>query len=124
MVIAIAGLTAPEVDSVAEIAQASSVRISTIADGSVWYGLSEAAVRTGGSVNFVSDWQWRDAGMVFAALDQVLAGTLPFYRMQFSLVGEPGTFVPGGNAKVYLHIDVPASMPNRGVSAVVDVAIP
>jgi hypothetical protein len=124
VVIAIGGLTAPEVDAVAQIARASGVRISTIVDGSVWDGLAEAAVRTGGSVSRVSDWQWRDAGMVFAALDQVLAGTLPFYRMQFSLVGEPGTFVPGGNAKVYLHIDVPASMPHRGVLAEVNVAIP
>jgi hypothetical protein len=62
--------------------------------------------------------------MIFGAIDRLLAGTMPFYRMEFELTGAPGTFVAGGNAKVRLHIDVPNSVSTRGLEAVADVAIP
>jgi hypothetical protein len=112
------GMTVPEVDAATAVARKAGVRISTINSG---YGLPEIAVRTGGFVADVSDpRQW---AMVFGAMDQLLAGTLPYYRMQFRLKGSPGTFVTGGNAKIRLRITVPASMPNRGVWTTFDVAV-
>jgi hypothetical protein len=57
-------------------------------------------------------------------MDRLLAGTTPYYRMQFRLTGPGGTFVPGGNAKVRLNIRVPTSLPSNGVMTTLDVAIP
>ena len=56
--------------------------------------------------------------MAFGALDQVPAGTLPFYQMRFHLIGygDPvgdTTFVPGGNAKISLQINVPTPFLRR-----------
>jgi hypothetical protein len=110
--------------AIAELSKDSRVHISSVPYEWNDYGVPEVAVRTGGFVSFISDWQWRDAGMVFGTMDQVLAGTVPFYRVQFRLTGGEGTFVSGGNVKVHMRIDVPTLLPNRGVRAVLDVAIP
>jgi hypothetical protein len=49
---------------------------------------------------------------------------VPHYRVQFELTGAPGVFVPGGNVKVLMHVDVPARVTNNGIYADIDVAIP
>jgi len=78
-------------------------------------------VRTGGFAVDVDD--PRQLGMVFGAMDRLLAGTMPYYRMQFLVVGSPGTFVSGGNAKIRLKVRVPTSIPSYGVPTGLDVAI-
>lgn len=113
-------LSIAEIGEAVTLAQQSGVHISTVAGAS--YGLPEMAVRTGGFVAQMDD--IRQFGMAFGAMDQILAGTVPFYRMQFQLTGVAGMFVPGGNVKVYMHIDVPTSVVSRGVHAQFDVAIP
>jgi hypothetical protein len=111
--------TVADVDAVTAAARAAGVHISTVAAYS--YGLPEMAARTGGFAAEITD--PRALGMVFRALDRVLSGTMPFYRMQFRLEGQPGTFVAGGNAKIWLRTAVPASMPSTGVVAQVNVAL-
>lgn len=111
-----------EIDEAVTFAQQSGVHISTVTNAYGGYGLPEMAVRTGGFVAQIDD--IRQFGMTFSTMDQLLAGTLPFYRMQFQLTGVAGTFVPGGNVKVNLQIDVPTSVVNRGVLAQFDFAIP
>jgi hypothetical protein len=113
--------------SVADIAVATTlarqlgVRISTVTTSNDYYGLSQLAVRTGGFTVYTSD--HRQMGMVFGAVDQALAGTMPYYHMEFRLTGIAGTFVAGGNAKVWITIDVPTSIPTRGVYTTLDVAL-
>lgn len=66
----------------------------------------------------------RQYGSVFGVADQVLAGTLPYYRIEYRLTGEPGLFSPGGNVRVFMRIDVPASFGTQPVYTSFDVAIP
>jgi hypothetical protein len=110
----------PDINAATALAQQLGVRISTVV--SYNYGFPEMAVRTGGFVADIED--RRQLGMVFGAMDRLLAGTTPYYRMQFRIVGAKGTFVSGGNAKVRLRIRVPTSLPNRGVYTSLDVAVP
>jgi hypothetical protein len=114
-------MSVAEVDAVTALARQLSVRISTVEYGGT-YGVPEMAVRTGGFVATVAD--PRQFPMVFGAMDQLLSGAMPAYRMEFRLTGTPGTFVAGGNAKVRFEIDVPTSLPTRGVHTGADVAIP
>ena len=80
-------------------------------------------VRTGGFVAEIAD--PRQLGIVFGAMDALLAGTMPFYRMEFRIRGAAAnTFVSGGNAKVQLRVRVPTSLPSNGVFFSLDVAIP
>jgi hypothetical protein len=120
LVLATPWMSTSEIAAATTLARQLGVRISTV--GRDNFGFPEMAVRTGGFVVDVVD--PRQLGMVFSAMDRLLAGTHPYYRMQFRLVGAAGTFVSGGNAKVRLNIRVPASMPNNGVTTTLDVAIP
>jgi hypothetical protein len=110
-----------EINAVATLAQQAGVSVSTV---EYWttQGARELAMRTGGFVAEAAD--TRQFPTVFSAMDRLLAGAMPFYRMEFELTGEPETFVAGGNAQVQLHINVPTSFPSRGIHAVADVAIP
>jgi len=103
------------------VAQAlrTNVHISTV---SGWHwGPPEMAVRTGGIIARVED--PRQYAVAFAALDQAVAGALPYYRMQFALTGSPGTFVPGGNVKVPLTISMRTPVPSRRYYEI-DIALP
>lgn len=121
LVLARQGLTTAEIDALTSLAVQSGVRISSV-DQYGEYGLPEVAVRTGGFVVQIGD--PRQLGMIFGAMDQLLAGTTSYYRMQFRLTGGRETFVSGGNVKIKMRIDVPTSIPNNGVLASLDVAIP
>lgn len=120
LVLATSWMSISDVNTATALAQQLGVHISTVVQDN--YGFPEMAVRTGGFVADVTD--ARQLGMVFGAMDRLLAGTTPYYRMQFRLVGSPGTFVSGGNAKVRMRIHVPTSIPSNGVHAILDVAIP
>lgn len=120
LVLATPWMSTSDIDAVTALARQSGVRISTVVRDN--YGFPEMAVRTGGFVANVDD--PRQLGMVFGAMDRLLAGTVPYYRMQFRVVGSAGTFVSGGNAKVRLRIHVPTSIPSNGVFTSLDVAIP
>ena len=123
LVVSTPWMTLSEIYATAELANQLGVRISTITGNySYPYGSAEVAVRTGGFVADIGD--SRQLGIVFGAMDGLLAGTTPFYRMQFQIGGEPHTFVSGGNAKVFLRVRVPTSIPHRGVYTSLDVAIP
>ncbi len=115
------GLSVSDIDAATALAQRLRVRISTI--GRESFGLPEISVRTGGLAAEIDD--PRQLGMVFSAMDRLLAGTTPHYRMQFRIKGlKAATFVAGGNAKVRLRVRVPSPIPNIGVNATLDVAIP
>jgi len=120
LVLATPWMSISDVNTATALAQQLGVRISAVVRGN--YGFPEMAMRTGGFAVDVGD--SRQLGMVFGAMDQLLAGTVPYYRMQFRLVGSPGTFVSGGNAKVRMRIHVPSSIPSNGVHTILDVAIP
>jgi hypothetical protein len=120
LVLATPWMSTADIDAVTALARQSGVRISTVVRDN--YGFPEMAVRTGGFVANVND--PRQLGMVFGAMDRLLAGSVPYYRMQFRLVGRAGTFVSGGNAKVQLRIQVPTSIRSNGVFTSLDVAIP
>lgn len=115
------GLTVAQLNEAAALARQLGVHVSSVGVQFGEYGLAETAVRTGGLAAQYED--PRRLGMIFGALDQLLAGTLPYYRMTFRIRGGNDTFVAGGNVKVWLHIRVPASIPNRGVYLSFDVAI-
>jgi hypothetical protein len=120
VVLGAAWLTVPEMDSVVATASQHGVRIATIGNGE--FGLTEAAMRTGGFIHDAYD--WRQLDMVFGAMDQLLSGTLPSYRLRFRIEGTIGTFVPGGNAKIRLLTRVPTTIPTFGIVTTFDVAIP
>lgn len=120
LVLATPWMSTSDIDAAVALARQTDVRISTIGPDN--YGFPEMAVRTGGFVADVDD--PRQLGMVLGAVDRLLAGTMPYYRMQFRVVGGPATFVSGGNAKVRMRIDVPTSIPSSGVHLSLDVAIP
>ncbi len=124
LILARQGLTPSEVNSVAAFAVLSGVHVGVVyVASSSWYGFSEASARTGGLSGGISD--SRQHGMVMGAMHGLLAGAMPFYRMQFRLVADAGTFLSGGNAKVYLRLSVPAAESTANVVyAVLDVAIP
>ena len=113
-------MTVSEIDEATSLARQLGVRISTVQSHN--YGFPEMAVRTGGFVVEVED--PRQLGMILGAMDALLAGTTPYYRMQFRIAGAAGTFVSGGNAKLWLTINVPTSLPHNGVYTSLDVAIP
>lgn len=116
------GLSPAEFTLLSGMARQAGVRIGVIANGDLYYGLTELATRSGGfAVQYADP---RQLGMIYGALDSVLAGAQPFYRMTFRVKGTPGTFVAGGNAKIWLQVRVPAPMPSRGVWAQFDVPIP
>ena len=120
LVLATPWMSISDINTTTALARQLGVRISTVVRDN--YGFPEMAVRTGGFAVDIGD--PRQLGMVFGAMDRLLAGTTPFYRMQFRLAGSPGTFVSGGNAKVRMKVHVPASIPNNGVHTALDVAIP
>jgi hypothetical protein len=120
LVLATPWMSTSDISAATTLARQLGVRISTVVRDN--YGFPEMAARTGGFVVDVED--PRQLGMVFRAMDRLLAGTTPYYRMQFRLTGPGGTFVPGGNAKVRLNIRVPTSLPSNGVMTTLDVAIP
>jgi hypothetical protein len=98
-----------DIEQAVALALQTHVHISTVGD---WqWGLPEMADRTGGIIASVAE--RRQYAVAFAALDQGVAGALPYYRMQFNLTGKPGTFVPGGNVKTTLIISVRTPVPNR-----------
>jgi hypothetical protein len=115
------GLTVPEFSSISAKAQLAGVRVGVIEPG-IDYGLTEIAVRTGGFIAQHAD--PRQLQIISGALDSLLAGSQPFYRVAFRIKGSPGTFVAGGNAKVWMKISVPTTLPTRGIFAQFDVAIP
>jgi len=108
-----------EISAATALAQQIGVRVNTV--GPTNYGLPEIAMRTGGFVAEIVD--RRQFAIIFGAMDRLLSGTMPYYRIQFSLRGREGTFVSGGNVKVRLQIDVPHALPNRNI-VTMDVAIP
>jgi hypothetical protein len=115
-----ADLSVQEIDDAVALARQSNVHISVI--GTWSWGLPEMAVRTGGLVVELDD--LRQYAIAFGSMDRILAGEVPHYRVQFELTGAPGVFVPGGNVKVLMHVDVPARVTNNGIYADIDVAIP
>lgn len=110
-------LSLEQMYEVTALARASGVRISSLGGGSV-----ELAMRTGGFFTQLSD--PRQYGMAMESADSILADASPVYRMQFTLTGAPGTFVPGGNVGLWMHIDTPSTIVNRGVYTYFTVAIP
>jgi hypothetical protein len=121
LVLSRAGMSVQEIGTATDLARQMGVHVSAI--GSYNYGFPEIAVRTGGFAGEV-DHDVRQFGPIFGAMDRLLAGVTPYYRMQFRIKGPPGTFVPGGNAKVNLNIRVPTPLPSNGLRATLDVAIP
>jgi hypothetical protein len=119
LVLATPWMSTSDIDAATALARQLGVRISTVVRDN--YGFPEMAVRTGGLVADLTD--PRQLGTVFGAMDRLLAGTMPYYRMQFRVVGSPGTFVSGGNAKIRLNVRVPTSIPSNGVRTSLDVAI-
>jgi hypothetical protein len=122
LVLAPTWMPLPDIHAVTASAQQAGVRVSAV--DLYTYGVPEIAVRTGGFVGDIGPvYDYRRLPSIIGALDPLLAGALPFYRMEFELTSEPGTFVAGGNAKVSLHVDVPFSLPTAGIWTVVDVPI-
>ena len=119
LVMATPEVAVSEFDELSVLARQLGVRINVF-NGN--YGYSEMAVRSGGFATGTDD--PRQLGIVFGAMDRLLAGSMPHYRMQFRITGDAGTFVPGGNVKVRLGISVPTSLPHLGVHTSLDVAIP
>ncbi len=112
-------LSVSQMNELSAFARDLGVRVNNV--GGNW-GMSELAVRTGG---FVSDFNdSRQLPMIFGAMDSLFAGTLSYYRLEFKITGAAGTFVSGGNAKVYMKVHVPTSIPHYGVITTFDVAIP
>ena len=111
-----------EMAAAVALARQVDVHIGGI-ESNTWSEYSYMAARTGGLVADTDD--PRQLGIVFGAMDRLLAGSLPFYRMEFHLEGiTPGTFVSGGNAKVRFVTHVPTSLKYGDLWTVVDVAIP
>ncbi len=119
LVIATESLTVAESDAITALARQLGVRVSAVV--SYNWGLPEAAVRTGGFVAEFGD--SRQLGPIFGAMDSLLAGTLPYYRLEFRIKGKPGVFVAGGNAKVRLRVRVPTPLPSHGTVIAFDVPI-
>ena len=119
LVLATPEMSVGDINDVVALARQLNVRISAVVGYNL--GLPEMAVRTGGFVAEYND--LRQLGMIFGAMDELLAGTAPDYRMEFRIKGVAGTFVRGGNAKVRLDVRVPTSLPNSGVFVTFDVAI-
>jgi len=118
LLIAAPWLSLEQMYEVTALARASGVRISSLSGG----GNAELAIRTGGFSMELSD--PRQYGMAMESADSFLSDSSPVYRMQFTLTGAPGTFVPGGNVGMYMHIDTPSPIANRGVHSYFTVAIP
>jgi hypothetical protein len=117
-----AGISLAERDQAVALALQAGLHVSAVTG--IWTDgdLGELAMRTGGFVSRVDD--VRQYGSVFGVMDQVLAGTLPYYRIEYRLTGEPGLFSPGGNVRVYMRIDVPAAFGTQPVYTSFDVGIP
>lgn len=115
-------MTVEEIAEATALARESGVQISIVTGPKYGYGLPEMAVRSGGFVTILSD--PRQLGLVFGTADRLLAGDMPFYRIAFRLDSGPGVFESGGNAKIYMRVRVPTSIPHNGVHMTFDVAIP
>lgn len=127
LVLGQADLSPADVRATAELAERSGVQVSMIKR--TWaglygnsYGISELAARAQGVIAGVDD--DRQLALLFGALDSLLAGTVPYYRLQFRLTGADGTFVPGGNVRLILVVDMPSPLPNAVVATETVVAIP
>ena len=119
LVLSAAILSVEEISDAVALAHQSNVHISVI--GAWSWGLPEMAVRTGGFVVELDD--PRQYAIALGMMDRLLAGEVPHYRMQFELTGDPGVFVPGGNVRC-LRRGSARAMPNKGIYADLDVAIP
>jgi hypothetical protein len=122
LVVATGSMTLSEINEISTLARRSKVRIAAIDTENGNWDVREASIRSGGfAIDFADR---RQFSMIFGAMDRLLSGTAPFYRMQFRIKGPAETFVPGGHAKVRIRATPPASFPNIGVYTLVDVDIP
>jgi hypothetical protein len=121
LVLATPWLSLTEINDISHVAQQHGVRVSAVVRDN--FGFPDIAARTAG---FVADREDpRRLEMIFGAMDRLLAGNMPFYRMEFRVKGAgPGTFLSGGNAKIRLEIDVPTSTSRTDIRTIFDVAIP
>jgi len=103
------------------LALALGVRVSYLGVFDL-FGAREVAGRSGGFVSVVTD--PRHYGPLLGAMDALLAGSLSFYRIQFRIDGEAGTFESGRTATLLIHIAVPTTFPSNGVEAPIDIFIP
>lgn len=123
LVLAYVPLSMREIREAAALAREYGVRISSISGLSYGnYGMPEIAARTGGTTMSID--RLRQYEQLFGVMDSVLSRSIPFYRMQFELTGIPRTFVAGGNARVYMNINVPRTVVSGDVFTSFDVAIP
>ncbi len=111
-----------ERDEAIALAWQSGLHFSAVTGSWTGLELGELAMLTGGFVARIED--MRQYGSVFGVMDQVLSGTLPYYRIEYRLTGAAGLFSPGGNVKLYMRIDVPTSFGTQPVRTQFDVAIP
>lgn len=106
-----------------ELARSAGIPVSHVGDVDL-AGFREVAASTGG---FMADSNHRDPrayGMVLGAMDAVLSGSMPFYRIAFRITGEAGTFVSGRIVTLLVHVDVPTPFPDDGFGVAVDILIP
>jgi hypothetical protein len=89
--------------SAAEAAQAAGVAV--IAAGHIYSGASAVATSTGGAAVAIEDpAQWP---VLFRALDPLVLGGLPYYRVRLELdAGAPGVFIKGRRVRGELTIRV------------------
>jgi hypothetical protein len=112
----------PGIQAATAHARQLGVHVSAVDLGT--YGVPEMTPRTGGFVAEIGPLRdYRQLPMVIGALDPLLAGAMPFYRMEFRVTSDRGTFVAGGNAKIPVNVKVPFPMPTTGIFATADVAI-
>lgn len=107
-------------EQAAALARRSNVRVSAIEWSNA--GLSEIVARSGGFTGEVYD--RRQFEMFFGAMDRLLGGALPFYRIEMRVKGGAGTFVAGGNLRAFVGVRIPARIPARMAITGFDVAIP
>jgi hypothetical protein len=111
-----------ERDEAVALARQSGLHFSAVTGSWTGLELGELAMLTGGFVARIES--MRQYESVFGVMDQVLSGTLPYYRIEYRLTGEAGLFSPGGNVRLYMRIDVPSSFGTQPVRTQFDVAIP
>jgi len=86
------------------------------------YGVLDLVARTRGLIVEVDD--VRQLATLAPALDGLLAGTTPRFRMTFLLKGAAGTFVSGGTIGGKLWIRVPDFKPAHSLYTSFAAAIP
>jgi len=111
-----------ERDEAVSLARQSGLHLSAVTGNWTDWELGELAMLTGGFVARIGD--MRQYRSVFGVMDQLLAGAMPFYRIEYRLTGEPGLFSPAGNVRAYMRIEVPAKFGTQPVYTHFDVAIP